>query len=57
MSKVIRILVLGVALACPVYAGYIPNNVTASDNIPNGVTDADEIPNGITLVNLLLILL
>jgi hypothetical protein len=55
--KIIRVALLVTALACSVYAGEIPNDVTAAGYIPNGVTALDEIPNGVTLLNLLLILL
>jgi hypothetical protein len=57
MSKVIRVLVLGVALACPVFADDIPYGVNAAGNIPNNATVADDIPYGVTLVTLLRLIL
>jgi hypothetical protein len=55
--KMIRVALLVMALAIPVFAGDIPYGVTAAGEIPNGVTVAGEMPNGVTLLNLLLILL
>jgi hypothetical protein len=55
--KIIRTALLVIALACSVYAGDIPFNVTAADNIPNGITATGDIPFGDALLNLLLILL
>ncbi len=55
--KLIRVALLVMALAFPVFADDIPNGIAAAGDIPNNVTAADEIPNGVTLLNLLLILL
>lgn len=55
--KIIRVALLVMALAIPVFADDIPNGVTAADDIPNGVATAGYMPNGITLLDLLLILL
>ena len=48
MRKTIRAFVLVLALAVPVFAGDIPNGVTATGDIPNGVTSTGDIPNGVT---------
>jgi hypothetical protein len=45
--KIIRVALLVMALAVPVFA----------DEIPNGIRAAGEIPNDVTLLDLLLILL
>ena len=60
--KIIRVVLLVMALALPVFAGEIPNGVTAAGQIQYDVTASDsttevsaagEIPNGDTLLILL----
>ncbi len=65
--KIIRACLLVAALACPVFAGDIPFNITAAGDIQYGVAAAGDIQNGVTaegeiqygvpLLNLVLILL
>jgi hypothetical protein len=55
--KIFRVALLVIALALPVFAGEIPNGVTASGEMQNGVTAAGDIPFNVTLLNLLLLLL
>jgi hypothetical protein len=59
MMRIIRVALLVMALAVPVFAGDMHCGVTAAGNIPfgitatgemqNGVTVADDIPNGVTV--------
>jgi hypothetical protein len=46
--KIIRVALLVMALALPVFAGEIPNGVKATGNIPYGVAAAGEMQNGVT---------
>ncbi|HEY6186173.1 MAG TPA: hypothetical protein VIW80_00735 [Pyrinomonadaceae bacterium] len=64
--KIIRVAMLVMALALPVFAGEIPNGVTAAGQIQSGaiapdstteVSVAGEIPNGDTLMILLTLII
>jgi hypothetical protein len=65
--KIIQVTLLLMVLTCSVYAGDIPNNITATGDISNDVaaaaeiqndmTDSCELPDGVTLLTLLTLLL
>ncbi|HEX8775656.1 MAG TPA: hypothetical protein VF735_18945 [Pyrinomonadaceae bacterium] len=65
--KIIRALLLVMALAVSTFAddipngiesaGYIPNGITSAGETPNNVTAADDIPNGLDLLFLLTLML
>jgi hypothetical protein len=55
--KIIRVALIVMALAIPVFADDIPNGVKATGAMQNSVTAAGEMPNGVSLLTLLLILL